>query len=401
VKRKQPDPNEDHEYEKIGEFVSIFPRKKIWYVNYQHGGQQVRKSLKTKSKKEARRRALIIEKELLAGEHKHQRRAPQIRDVIDQYLDHLAAEGRDPKTVNKYRFCFDLLLEIAERRRCTRISQLDVGIVDQYRAERVKGSAVRKPSGPKTVHNDTVTIRQLVNFALKRGMILDDPLAGLKIKKPKRTPQPCWTRGQVDQILEAAEPPHRPALVFLGETGARVGEAKWLTWDDVDLDRRLIHIRPKDGWKPKSGDERTVPISDRLLELLKSMPSNGRWVFTARVTRQHPQQGRQMSERRLLQYLKRVLKRLGLQGHLHTFRHSFISFAAYEGVSERVLRKWIGHVDRQILDWYFHLADDQSQAAMKRLSEAAERNGSPSEEDSKLAQSQHKSKGGKNDESAK
>jgi site-specific recombinase XerD len=64
--------------------------------------------------------------------------------------------------------------------------------------------------------------------------------------------------------------------------------------------------------------------------------------------------GRQISERRLLQYLKRVLKRLGLRGHLHTFRHSFISFAAFEGVSERVLRRWIGHVDREILDWYFH-----------------------------------------------
>jgi site-specific recombinase XerD len=96
-------------------------------------------------------------------------------------------------------------------------------------------------------------------------------------------------------------------------------------------------------------------------------------VFTARVTGRHPEAGRQISERRLLQYLKRVLKRLGLRGHLHTFRHSFISFAAYEGVSERVLRTWIGHVDREILDWYFHLADAHSQEAMRKLSEAARR----------------------------
>jgi hypothetical protein len=43
-----------------------------------------------------------------------------------------------------------------------------------------------------------------------------------------------------------------------------------------------------------------------------------------------------------------------------------------------VLRKWIGHVDPQILDWYFHLADVQSQGAMKRLSEAARRDGKQS-----------------------
>ncbi len=199
-----------------------------------------------------------------------------------------------------------------------------------------------KPAKPKTVHNDTVTIRQLVNFAFKRRMIAEDPLTGLKIKKPRRTPQPCWTR-----------------------------------------------------------DERVVPMSDRLYELLQSMSRGGRWVFTARVTSRHPQAGRQISARRLLQYLKRDLKRLGLPGHLHTFRHSFNSFAAYEGVSERVLRKWIGHVDRDVLNWYFHLADPQSQEAMQQLSEAARRKKSTNITDSNSAQTQHKSRRDENGKSAK
>jgi site-specific recombinase XerD len=145
-------------------------------------------------------------------------------------------------------------------------------------------------------------------------------------------------------------------------------------------------------------------MSDQLCEMLKAMPKNGRWVFTARVTRRHPDAGRQISEQRLLQYLKRVLKRLGLKGHLHTFRHSFISFAAYEGIPERVLRQWIGHVDREILDWYFHLADAQSQQAMKRLTDAADRNkksNSELEPESNSAQSQHNQEGNENENDAK
>jgi integrase len=145
-----------------------------------------------------------------------------------------------------------------------------------------------------------------------------------------------------------------------------------LAWEDVDFERGLIHIRPKQGWRPKSGDERVVPMSDRLQKSLKSMKRVGPWVFAARTTSRHPDRGRQISERRLLQYLKRILRSLGLSGHLHTFRHSFISFAALQGVPERVLRKWIGHVDREILDWYFHLADPQSREAMQRLSQAAQ-----------------------------
>jgi integrase len=140
-----------------------------------------------------------------------------------------------------------------------------------------------------------------------------------------------------------------------------------LTWDDVDLVRHWIHIRGKNGWKPKSGNERAVPMNDRLQEMFQAMPRRSRWVFTARPTSRCPTVDRQISERRLLQDLKRLLKPLGLRGHLHTFRHSFISFAAYEGIPERVLRKWVGHVDQRILDHYFHLADPQSHDAMRRL----------------------------------
>jgi integrase len=389
-----------NQFEKVGEFVAIYYREKSWYINYQHAGRQVRRSLKTPNKKVARRKALIIEKELLAGDHKQVKRAPLITAVVAEYLEHLTAEGRTPKTVNKYRFCYNLLQEIAESRHLTRISQIDVALVDRYRAERTAGAESRKPAKPKTVHNDTVTIRQLVNFARRRGLILEDPLRNLKIKKPKRTPQPCWTRAEVDLILAAAKAPFIAPLTFLAETGTRVGEAKWLTWEDVDFARRLIHIRPKEGWKPKSGDERVIPMSSKLVKLLSELPRAADWVFVARVTPRNPLPGRQISERRLLQYLKRVLKRLGLKGHLHTFRHAFISFAAYEGISERVLRKWIGHVDQQILDWYFHLADPDSQAAMDRLSLATERVKAEQITASISAQSQHNERSHKHDQCA-
>ena len=76
------------------------------------------------------------------------------------------------------------------------------------------------------------------------------------------------------------------------------------------------------------------------------------------------------SERRLLEYLKRVISRLGLRGHLHTFRHSFISHALTLGTPEAIVRQWVGHVDPEVLKIYTHVFDDASQAAMQRLAEA-------------------------------
>jgi hypothetical protein len=114
-------PDEAPAFEKVGEVVSIFQRNSNWYANYQHGGRQVRRSLKTKSKKEARRRALLIEKDLLAGAYKHHKQAPLLKDTVETYLNHLRSEGRAGKTIRKYEYCFGLLLELAERRGRTRV----------------------------------------------------------------------------------------------------------------------------------------------------------------------------------------------------------------------------------------------------------------------------------------
>ena len=84
---------------------------------------------------------------------------------------------------------------------------------------------------------------------------------------------------------------------------------------------------------------------------------------------------RQVSERRLLQYLQRILKKIGLPGHLHTFRHAFISLALINGVPEATVRKWVGHVDPETMKRYTHIADSVSQRAMKQLAETFQKKG--------------------------
>ena len=68
-------------------------------------------------------------------------------------------------------------------------------------------------------------------------------------------------------------------------------------------------------------------------------------------------------------YLKKVLKKLELPGHVHTFRHSFISFALISGKPPALLRRWVGQIDAQTMELYTHVADGYSQAAMQRLAE--------------------------------
>lgn len=113
-------------------------------------------------------------------------------------------------------------------------------------------------------------------------------------------------------------------------------------WNDLRVDTGVILIRPKHGawgsWRPKSGDQRSVPITDKLRALLQSIPRHGAWVFRAPPTKKFPSQDRQLSERRALLALKGVLKTLSLPGKLRTFRHTYVSQALTRGVPEAVLR---------------------------------------------------------------
>ncbi len=61
---------------------------------------------------------------------------------------------------------------------------------------------------------------------------------------------------------------------------------------------------------------------------------------------------------------------LGLCGHLHTFRHSFISNVLTQGIPEATVRQWVGHVNPEILKFYTHILGQASQEAMRRLAEA-------------------------------
>jgi integrase len=203
-------------------------------------------------------------------------------------------------------------------------------------------------------------------------MVDAGPMAGFTLKKPKPTRQPCWTAAEVAKILTAAPPDVRPPLTLLAETGMRFGELQWLTWQDVelDVDRGAIHVREKDGWRPTTGDQRTIPLSPLAQAVLGALARTWRWVVTMPPSPACPAAGRQWTERRLLAGLKAVLEPPGLTGKLHTFRHYFISHALLNKTPEAMVRKWVGHVDAKVMERYTHTTDDASQAAMQRLAEA-------------------------------
>lgn len=96
------------------------------------------------------------------------------------------------------------------------------------------------------------------------------------VARPRQPPGRIrWiTTGEAEKLVNAAAPHLRPLVVFLLLTGARLSEALYLDWRDVDLARRRVVFV-----KTKNREPRGVPLHARVVEELSSIGTRSGAVF--------------------------------------------------------------------------------------------------------------------------
>ncbi len=120
----------------------------------------------------------------------------------------------------------------------------------------------------RQVHTPISAVRR---FAAKRGRA-----DMLLIERPRQPPvQVRWlTPVEAGDLIDAAAPHLQPLLIFLFATGARLSEALYLDWRDVDLPRCHVAFT-----KTKSGEARGVPLHPDAIVALANLPQRTGTVF--------------------------------------------------------------------------------------------------------------------------
>jgi integrase len=80
------------------------------------------------------------------------------------------------------------------------------------------------------------------------------------------------TYEEAERLIAAAAPHIRPLVVFLLSTGARLSEALYLEWSDVDLTRAHVVFRPTEARGIKTEEARGVPLPVRAVAELANLP---------------------------------------------------------------------------------------------------------------------------------
>jgi integrase len=166
------------------------------------------------------------------------------------------------------------------------------------RFNEVKNSGLRGTRPAPAQANQAFSIlRALFNYAIREyrkadgaPVITDNPVDVLykkwNIVRPRTSRIPDSRVGAVWQFLQTAreEAYNRDTLAsidlvtFLLLTGARIGEASSLTWDQVNLDERWWHIPD-----PKNSNPVWLPLSSEAVRILKSRQrvEGSPFVFTS------------------------------------------------------------------------------------------------------------------------
>jgi site-specific recombinase XerD len=301
---------------------------------------------------------------------------PAARHGLEAFVAHLRDErGLSVNTVGAYRRDLTQFLQFAGRAGVTDPAQVDPLLLRRFLAlQRTRGLAAASIARKATV------LRTAFRFLARRGLVPDDPAAGLGVPRgPKRLPVVLKPR-QVDRLLAGPDPVDpvglrdRAILELLYATGIRVGELCGLRLGDVDLAADTVLVLGK------GAKQRIVPFGEPARAALLEYLINGRVVMlpgTDRPASSTPaserdatadrdalffnRRGRPMTQRDVRAMLERYRAAAGapVGTSPHTLRHSYATHLLEGGADLRAVQELLGHVALTTTQTYTHVSNER------------------------------------------
>ena len=310
--------------------ASIIKRNDKWFVRVRKHGQPSQ-SKTFNIKKDAQRWAVMIERELDQGHVGCVAKSVTLGNLLNRYLKEVTPhkKSRDKET---WRIKALLKRSISG----VSLTSLTSTIISNYKT-------VRLVDGARTTRYDLALIRHCLEFArLEWGYYLSinpvDLVSKPKLNKPRDR---RVGKDDIDILMDASRHSKvtylKPLILIAIETGLRQVELVKLMWSDIDLDSRLLKVRDT-----KNGEDRVVPMSNKALSILESLPRLGATVFNA-------------SHSSLQNAWKRLINRSGvIDLHFHDLRHEAISRFIERGLTIPEAASISGHKTQSMLLRYAH-----------------------------------------------
>lgn len=220
-------------------------------------------------------------------------------------------------------------------------------------------------------HHIYLTIKSIFESAVENKLCTTNPVGKFKAPRTEEKKPQVFSQTEVKNVIEKANTHKYGYLVLLLlYTGLRVSELTSLQWTDVDFTNNLITIRraftraENGGFKiksTKSGKERYIGITDKLKELLETIPKKSLFIVN--------ENGEALTINQFSLRYKRFFEECNLN-YLspHKCRHTYATYLLKGGAELRAVQKMLGHSDVTVTEIYTHIDTSDIINNTKKLS---------------------------------
>ena len=272
----------------------------------------------------------------------HRRPAPRFDDFVRQYQLWHQAEYPD----STYRVQQIIKDHLEPEFGPTPLNLLSVEKVDAWKNKR------RFLVADQTVEKELRVLFAIINRAVELKVIPENPISAVKPPKILDSKPHHWYRAHELPMLYQ-QSSYGPIWKFMANTGLRRGEALHL--------RRLwitdaVRIQSTGEERTKAGDWRKIPLVDGAREALAALASNGPYLLP------------RIAPESLSRAFARDAAKAGLDGSLHSLRHSYICHLLLRGVPTRTVQLYAGHAHITTTEKYAYQVLEMDPEQALRLS---------------------------------
>jgi len=346
--------------------VKVVDGKRIvlraWWVRFTAPGpdgqpKQFRIGLGTEDRSLAQRLAIQAYSKRLSEPVDRPTGDPALSEFLPEYHKHLKATKAGCTARNQWYVVRGFFADNTPNWTTTKLSRITPDMIARYITRR----RIQDRLSPWSLFEIRKCLSALFSHAQARYGFPANPAAKAAIPRRSTGSIVYLKRFEIPQVLETVrdQATELYAPVAIGIlAGLRRSEIIWLTWQDVDLKRRLIQVRFKtaggDRYVPKTGRSRIVPISKELLSILEAVPRKSEWVCPTPT-------GKRWLPNNLGNRLREIMQAGGWKHGFNTFRHTFGSQLAQKGMSLYKISQLMGNSEEVCREHYAAVATDEMQ----------------------------------------
>lgn len=231
---------------------------------------------------------------------------------------------------------------------------------------------------PKTVNHNVKVLRMLFRDARERCLLVDDPTEFVKTVKAKSAVERLpFTVEEIKKIIEHCDGEWRSIVLFGLYTGQRLGDIAKLTWESIDLKKKVLRLTTK-----KTDRFLNVPLHQDLVSLLEEIP-----VPISKAMPIHPNAAGYKRSSNLSNQFAAILVAAGIrekttpkasgtgrssvrtlnQLSFHSLRGTATTLLHEAGVPEAVAMALIGHDSKEVHKTYVNVGESAMRDASSKL----------------------------------